>query len=286
MELFRALAVLAEPPRPETARLAELLELPAVPEAWEYTELFVQQLYPYASVYLGQEGKLGGDARDLIGGFWRALGEIPPPDPDSLSLLLGLYAHLAELERDATDAQPRAAWRRVRVALLWEHLLSWLPLWLDKLDQIAPPSYRAWGQLLGAALSAEALALEADLPSELPLHLRDVPVLAAPEAGLGEVFLENLLAPVLTGVIVTRSDLAVAASELKLGLRAGERRYALRALVGQDAGAVLDWLGDQARSVATQFGAGPALVGQFWAARAQHAEDVLRAAAAQAREAC
>ena len=87
MELFRALAVLAEPPRAETAHLAVALELGAVPEASEYTDLFVFQLYPYASVYLGAEGMLGGEARDRIAGFWRALGQVPPAEPDHLAVM-------------------------------------------------------------------------------------------------------------------------------------------------------------------------------------------------------
>ena len=60
MELFRALAALAEAPGPEHVRLAELLGLPGRPDPVEFTELFVLQLYPYASVYLGPEGMLGG----------------------------------------------------------------------------------------------------------------------------------------------------------------------------------------------------------------------------------
>src|ERR1044072_3466050 len=81
MELFRALAVLAEPPVAEAARVAEALELGAVPEAAEYTEVFIFQLYPYASVYLGEEGMLGGEARDRVGGFWRVSGGRPPAEP-------------------------------------------------------------------------------------------------------------------------------------------------------------------------------------------------------------
>src|ERR687884_105170 len=67
MELFRALAVLSEPPTDEAVRLAEALELGPIPAASEYTELFVFQLYPYASVYLGAEGMIGGDAQTNMG---------------------------------------------------------------------------------------------------------------------------------------------------------------------------------------------------------------------------
>src|SRR5437764_4107878 len=96
MEIFRALAVLAEPPeRPEVARLAALLELGGPPSASEYTETFVFRLYPYASVYLGAEGMMGGEARDRVAGFFAALGQTPPPEPDHLSTLLATYARLS-----------------------------------------------------------------------------------------------------------------------------------------------------------------------------------------------
>src|SRR2546423_4691638 len=105
MEIFRALAVLAEPPeRPEVARLAELLDLGELPSASDYTETFVFQLYPYASVYLGAEGMLGGEARDRVAGFLAALGHTPPPEPDHLTVLLATYAQLSTPGEDGEEA--------------------------------------------------------------------------------------------------------------------------------------------------------------------------------------
>ncbi|HZB44880.1 MAG TPA: molecular chaperone TorD family protein, partial [Pyrinomonadaceae bacterium] len=105
MEILRALAVLVEPPdRPGAARVAEALGLGELPEASAYTDLFVFQLYPYASVYVGREGMLGGEARDRVAGFLAALGHDVPAEPDHLALLLGAYAGLCEAERDEGDA--------------------------------------------------------------------------------------------------------------------------------------------------------------------------------------
>src|SRR5919202_3998337 len=132
MELFRALAVLAEPPTSKAARVAEALELGELPTADEYTEAFVFQLYPYASVYLGSEGMIGGEARDRVAGFWRALGQTPPAEPDHLSVMLALYARLVELETGESDEGRREVWRNGRRAFLWEHLLSWLFAYLTK----------------------------------------------------------------------------------------------------------------------------------------------------------
>lgn len=275
MELFRSLAVLVEPPSEQTPRLSALLDLPRSPEGWEYTELFLEQLYPYACVYVGVEGMLGGEARDRVAGFWRALGESPPAEPDHLALLLALYAHLSELESEATEASAKRAWERARTALLWEHLLSWLPAWLDKLLEIAPPPYAAWGELLGEALRAEAAA--ATLPDELPLHLREVPGL--PPAGAeGDELLDALLAPARSGIILTRTDLSRAASELQLGLRAGERRWALRALFGQRPAPVAAWLADEATAWADRHARHEGPIARFWESRASATAERLRRA--------
>jgi TorA maturation chaperone TorD len=244
MELFRALAVLAEPPEAGIARLAEILDLGPVPDASEYTELFIFQLYPYASVYLGAEGMLGGEARDRIAGFWRALGQTPPVEADHLALMLALYAHLVELEEGESDPVRRASWRGARKAFLWEHLLSWLPAYLSKLETTGTPFYCKWGEVLLKALREEAEALgQQEL---LPLHLREAPGLVDPRSGKTEDFLQSLLCPVRSGMILVRSDFGRAARKLGLGLRLGERLFILKALFGQDASGTLAWLAEEA----------------------------------------
>ena len=247
MELFRALAVFAEPPSEESASVARALGLSALPAASEYTEIFVFQLYPYASVYLGAEGMLGGEARDLIAGFWRALAQTPPPEPDHLSIMLALYAELAGHEANERDNARRESWHHARGALLWEHLLSWLPVYLSKLMEIATPFYVRWGEILLDALLAEARATGTQ--EQLPLHLRDAAAgLVDPREGETGEFLQSLLSPVRSGMILVRSDLTRAARTLELGLRIGERKYILESLLAQDACGVLDWLAREATS--------------------------------------
>ncbi len=265
-ELVRALGALTEPPGPETARLASLLELPELAVA-EWTQVFVLELPPFASVYLGAEGMIGGEARDRVAGFWRALGLSPPPEPDHLAALLGLYASLAETE--AREAE------LARSALLAEHLLPWLPTYLAKLDEIAPPPFSAWGTLLAGVLSAQAGGLVSE--AQAPLHLREAPALEHPGEVGPEAFLRQLLAPVRSGVIITRADLGRAARELGLGLRAGERRFALRALLEQDPAGTLGWLAALAKTEAAR-------ASGFWKERAGRAAALLASLQAAAEE--
>ena len=239
------------------------------------------QLYPYASVYLGAEGKLGGEARDRIAGFWRALRMEPPPEPDNLAVLLALYASLLDLEAVEPEPARRALRTESCRALLWEHMLTWLPAFLHRLQGLPAPAYRAWAGLVERALLEEAARLPA--PPAVPLHLRDAPGLADPRQEGGQAFLESLLAPARCGFIVLRADLAAAAAELGLALRQGERRYTLNALLGQDGPATLSWLARLAGSWALAHGELPASldpVKRFWSGRAAAAAGLLRELAA------
>lgn len=281
-ELFRALGSLAEPPSAAARRVADLLELELFPDEAEYTELFLIQLTPYASVYLGREGMLGGEARDRIAGFWRALRQEPPPEPDHLAVLLAYYARLVDEEAAAVGAAARRAWRTARTAFLWEHLLPWLPPYLDKIVDLAPPFYRRWARLLEDALAREAVALE---PQErLALHLREAPAVADPRSEGPAAFVASLLSPVRSGMILARADLARAGRELDLGARAGERRFVLEGLLGQDPAGTLGWLRREAAVWAGRHARPHPLAprsADFWRERAEETARLLGALTVQ-----
>lgn len=278
MELFRALAVIAEPPTREARLVAEALELGALPGADEYTELFIFQLYPYASVYLGAEGMMGGEARETIAGFWRAIGQMPPAEVDHLSVMLALYARLCELEDEEAEGARRSGWGNARKAFLWEHLLSWLPVYLSKLAELASPFYQKWGEVLLKALLAEAETLG---PQEsLPLHLRDALTLVDPRVeDAAEKFRQSILTPARFGGILTRADLTRGARKVGAGLRMGERQFILKMLLAQDALGIFDWLIEEAllwqkrhQRYLDALGA----IGSVWEKRAEAAVSLLR----------
>jgi TorA maturation chaperone TorD len=276
LELFRALGSLLEPPGAETRLIADVLDLGTAPDETEYCDLFLFQLYPYASVFLGDSGGLGGEARDRVAGFWRALGKTPPPEPDHLSTLLAVYARLVEAENEATVSEAAARWRQARHACLWEHILSWTLPFLLKLREIAPPFYQGWVEMLEAALAQESAALGP--PTRTPLALRESNPLLDPREGTATEFVGALLSPVRSGVVLTRGDLARAGRDLGLGLRIGERAYILKSMLGQGPVDTLSWLAEEARDWERRHDESGSIapeVVDFWAQRARAAAELL-----------
>ena len=281
MELIRTLAALAEPPAAEHRRLAELLALDESPTPEKYSQLFLFELPAYASIYLGDEGMLGGEARDRIAGFWRSIAGEPPAEPDHLPLLLSLYASLVDADTAVEGGDDRR--RHARAAYFWEHLASWLPIYLDKARQVAPTPYDRWSELLLELLRCEAELLGA--PPVPPAALTLAAELPDPRHTGGESFLSALTAPIRTGFILTRSDLATVAGRLELAGRQGERRYVLKALLSQDGPRVLGQLAEVAASSSAAYGRLPAAlqpVVEHWRRRATASADSLAELAADA----
>jgi TorA maturation chaperone TorD len=277
-ELFRALGALAEAPDPRHVAIASALGIPGRPAPGEFTEVFLFQVYPYASAYLGEDGLLGGEARDRVAGFWRALGFVPPPEPDHVAALLGLYGALVNAELDERDPARQALRRASREALLWEHLLCWLPAYLGKVEEVAPPYYAAWARLVADALVEEASRLGHQ--ARLPLQLRAAPPLPDPESP-ADAWLAALLAAVRSGMILTRRDLRRGSHELGIGSRVAERAYMLRAMFDQDAVGTAQWLAREARRAAARHRAMEPDLGRiaaFWGDRAEASATALELA--------
>lgn len=279
-ELLRALAVLAEPPGAAHARLGGLLGLEGRFDAASYADVFLFQLYPYASVHLGAEGMIGGDARGRVAGFWSALGRRPPAEPDHLAALVGLYASLREEAAERAGAEA-VLLERSAAALLAEHLSPWAFAYLARVEGSAPEPYRGWAALLRRTLREEA-ARDPEPCADLPAHLASAPPLPDPREHGATAFVVGLLAPVRSGMILTRADLAGMARRLDLGLRAGERRYALEHLLAQAPERVLGALADGARACARAHEADVDWLGRiadFHAGRARSTAELLDALA-------
>ena len=230
-ELLRALGAVALTPPPRNATVCRAVGLP-VPTGAEHTSVFVLGAPPHAAIHLGAEGKLGGEGLDRVAGFWRALQLRPPEDADHIGALLMLYAELGLAETSARDEQHRQHLRRSRCALLHEHLWSWAPGYLIAVHSLGVRPLGRWAELTMQALRAELA--DADLPDLLPLALREAAEPLSAQSSLDEA-LDAMVTPVRTGVVLTQRDLHEGARRAGVGFRRGERRYALRAMMQQDA---------------------------------------------------
>jgi hypothetical protein len=237
-ELLRALGAVAD--SPAAARSAgPALGLDPVTDA-AHTDAFVLNLPPYAAIYLGPQGAIGGEGADRAAGFWRAIGITPPAEPDHLAALLGLYARLGEAAAGARRQATAAALAQSRAVLFWEHLWPWLPAYLDAVTDLAVPALTAWAGLTRRVLAAEFSALP-PCPRQ-PLALREAPPGAEPDTDLVEL----VTVPVRSGLVLTRRRLAEGAAQAGVGYRMGERRFALGAMLEQDPAATLAWLATEA----------------------------------------
>ena len=282
-ELLRALGALSVVAPPVPDGVLGPLGLPGWSRA-EHTRLFVLDLPPYASVHLGPEGMLGGEGADRIAGTWRTLGLTPPSDADHLGTLLALYSELGEASGACRTGKARRRLDHARAAVLWEHLWSWVPGYLAAVS-CHDRSARPWARLVGAALTREARSSAG--AALLPLALRAAPGPIDPDGSLDDV-LDALTVPVRTGFILTQSDIAGAAGRLGTGLRRGERRFALAAMLGQDPPGTLTWLAGHAQGWTERHRQSPPVPsdpGPWWADRAQRSAVVLRELAGQAGQA-
>jgi TorA maturation chaperone TorD len=273
-ELLRALGAVADSPAAARS-VAAPLGLAPVSDA-EHTEAFVLNCPPFAAVYLGPDGALGGEGADRAAGFWRALGLAPPAEPDHLTALLALYAHLGEAAAGTGRPATADALTRARLSLFREHLWPWLPGYLDAVADLGFPALSGWAGLTRRAVAAELAGQPAW--AALPLALRA----AGGEAGAGldlRGLVDLLTTPVRSGIILTRRRLAAGAAEAGLGHRIGERRYALRAMLGQDPQATVAWAAAEAARWQARYlrrAAGDEVAG-WWAERAARTADLLRA---------
>jgi hypothetical protein len=280
-ELLRALGAFAD--NPADARTAAIALGLVPPSRAEHTDAFVMNCPPYASVYLGPDGALGGEGADRAAGFWRAIGITPPAEPDHLTALLGLYASLGDAAAQTRRPATAEALARSAAALFWEHVWPWLPAYLDAVADLAIPALTAWAQLTRRAIAAEFAALPP--PTGLPLALRAAPPQAGPDGRVSDLT-AALTTPARSGIILTRRGLTRGAGHSGVGHRIGERRFALRAMLDQDPAATLTWLGREAarwqHRHASRMPADPA--SQWWTARASRTALLLSNSAGAVRD--
>ena len=230
IELIRALGMFCEAPSEEHVRIAKILGFSQTPSRDLYEGIFCRELPPYASEYIDCGANSDGEGLERISGFWRALQRDVPNEPDHLSGLLGLVAYLEELQGYEKEPARALLIRRSRSALLWEHLLPWLPMYLDKVESIGDDTvYGDWARLLTEALVNEYRSLG---PLEsLPIHLTTSSGLPDPRDRGAKLFVSSLFCPNKSGFVLLFDDLSELATELGIAPSNKDPRMALEDLL-------------------------------------------------------
>ena len=230
IDLIRALGMFCEAPSEEHVRIAKILGFSQTPSRDLYEGIFCRELPPYASEYIDCGANSDGEGLERISGFWRALQRDVPNEPDHLSGLLGLVAYLEELQGSEKEPARALLIRRSRSALLWEHLLPWLPMYLDKVESIGDDTvYGDWARLLTEALVNEYRSLG---PLEsLPIHLTTSSGLPDPRDRGAKLFVSSLFCPNKSGFVLLFDDLSELATELGIAPSNKDPRMALEDLL-------------------------------------------------------
>lgn len=280
-DLIRLLGKFIDVPGEAHLKWATALRLiaPASLETWRarHTQSFIEQCYPFASVYLGPEGAIGGVAANRVADFRELLGSTIAGPPDALGALLADYAEL--VERSEND--PRAL--HAREAMLWEHLLCWLIPFLYSVERAAPTPYAPWASLTRHIFIEEAGFV--GNPECMPLQLRDAPVvdIGRHTHSLDDV-VRILLVPVSSGIVITRHDLSRIANAVGGTTYIGGRHLLLHSLLKQQPKATLERLADEAIRQAQAHGGEHdtlSMISNFWFERALVTAAALKAMAAQ-----
>lgn len=266
MHLFTSLGEVVEAPGTEQARLARMLGLPGEPNRQEFTNLFVVQLFPYASIYLSPNGLAGGAVRRRASEYWTFTGRIAPHEPDHLTALLKLYGALQPtLHGDYVSTTVSVENRR---AVFWEIIASWLPMYLLRMRELGTALYKAWSDVAFDVVEAEAAQLPA--PVVMSSFLAAAP--ATPPVTEPGAFIDSLFAPAASGIIICRADLGRCANANRLTVRMADRRHTLKLMLTENLTGVCGWLHDEISRQADNLRRLPdalAPVREYWVERAE-----------------
>lgn len=202
--------------------------------------VFGLNVFPYQSVFLGPGALLGGAERTRVAISYAASGYLADAadgEPDHIAAELAFLAALCATEADAhAGGRTRTAEQAARSmrAFLDEHLLWWLPIFVQAVRRQGDPFYAAVADMTLALGMDHRLALGADdahatSPGRTRLPASADP-LAEPAAGLKDLA-DFLATPVQAGLFLSREDIGRIARGCGLPCGFGDRRQMLTTLL-------------------------------------------------------
>ena len=201
--------------------------------AAEHQAIFGFNVFPYQSIFLDPAGLLGGDEPARVQASYAGSGFAPAnsdASPDHIGYELAFVAFLCGAEADAWEddlPQTAARMQQRQADFMTAHLLRWIAPFLAALARQDSPFYAALAALTQTILVDHAAAVLSAAPVELSFTLPPAPDLAAnDEAGLRDIA-DNLLAPPVSGLYLSRADIDRLGRRFDLPRGFGERRQLL-----------------------------------------------------------
>jgi TorA maturation chaperone TorD len=203
--------------------------------AADHQHLFGFNVFPFESVFLDPSGRFGGDLTASVSQFYRQAGyEYAPAvdSPDHLGSELAFLAFLCRQDEnagaDALPAQTQLAKDAIRL-FLDQHLMRWLPPLVVAIRQQGQPFYDALVAHMLTTLQTCIVDLN-KLPDTKFNVPQPPPLLEEEGTSLADIA-DFLLAPVYSGVYLSRDFIGRLASRHSLPSGFGQRRPMLTGLI-------------------------------------------------------
>ena len=201
--------------------------------AAEHYQLLIHNVYPYESIFLGEDGLLGGSITDSTVEFYHQIGfhALSDESADHISKELDAMAFLCFAELDAIEDDVPHQIERIRHLqrrLLDEHLLRWMPIFAISLQKQNNENYaavalqslalvcshrQALGEDLMATTAAFVLPTAPDLLNDEKTSLRDIA--------------RYLLTPAYTGFFLSIDNIKQIAAQYRVPRGFGKRQQVL-----------------------------------------------------------
>lgn len=203
----------------------------------EHYQLFIHNVFPYAAIFLGEEGLLGGTITENVSAFYHRIGFQPTSDdsPDHLSTELDAMAYLSYAELDAVEDQLPHQVQRLRQfqrRFLDDYLLRWLPAFVIAVEQQSPNTYTALVRHAFELVCRHRLQLGDDLmASDSYFVLPEIPNLLADDKTSLRDIARFLLTPAYTGFFLSVDDIRRIGATYRVPHGFGKRQQILTNLL-------------------------------------------------------
>lgn len=262
--------------------------------AGEFYRVWSLTLYPYANVFLSDDGLMGGDVTEAVAAVYRRMGwQAPSAYPsDHLGVQLAALSWLSAAEAEAIADNQRAHVGQIqalRYDFLNRYVLSWLPALAVACERVQSPVYgRVMTVLLELiAADGEALARHLVMFESAPVDLPVAPDVLADEQTRLRDIAEYLTRPAWAGVFLSRDDIRRWAARYGIPSGFADRGTLLHNLMRESVnygvfsglmGEIVGWVDETALSLRALAQKHPVLKTgcELWAVRADQTGQMLR----------